>query len=526
MRIMKKYSYEITLICISVFLIRYLFTAGFIPTHDGEYHLIRFYEFTKMLRSGHLFPRWAPGLNSGYGMPIFNFFYPFPNYIGSLFHMLGLSLVRSFQLTLAIGYISAMLFCFTWLGILFDKKHALVGAVLSGLVPYWFVNMYVRGSIGEVLGIMWVFLFLYLTEKRSYIFSSVVFALLILTHNIAALLFAPLLLLYCFFRNRSLMPIFIGIGVSTYFWLPAFVESRYVTGLNTVTYSDHFPDIYELLVPSWGTAFSGSAGLGNKMSFQIGIMPLAVLLVGIVMVVKKRMDKKLSALFISTAVVVLLLMTKYSKLLWDIFTPLQFIQYPWRLLLYVITITGFFGAAIASRVKKAWSVVVIVLFSFLLIHKYSIPVVYEPRSDEHYLTRRNFTDGTSSLGNGFTTVWIPWIQDRATASAQIIQGSGRIVSTIIKPVQHEFTINADTEVMVRDNTTYFPGWRVYANGKEVEIDYQTNGIIQYGLPEGTHDIEVVFRNSKTRTIASSISLVSLLSLAIWSILKHRYEDRN
>ena len=77
------------LISAVLFAVLPLFLPGFIPTHDGEYHLIRFYEFEKMLRAGHWVPRWAPGLNSGYGIPLFNFFYPFPNYIGALFHSLG-----------------------------------------------------------------------------------------------------------------------------------------------------------------------------------------------------------------------------------------------------------------------------------------------------------------------------------------------------------------------------------------------------------------------------------------------------
>ena len=42
-----------------------LFGRSYIPTHDGEYHIIRIVEFAKMLGEGNIVPRWAPELNSG-----------------------------------------------------------------------------------------------------------------------------------------------------------------------------------------------------------------------------------------------------------------------------------------------------------------------------------------------------------------------------------------------------------------------------------------------------------------------------
>ncbi|MEK7073761.1 MAG: hypothetical protein AAB960_00340, partial [Patescibacteria group bacterium] len=59
-----------------------LFGSRFIPTHDGEYHIIRFWQFFTGLASGQWFPRWAPDLNNGLGIPLFTFNYPFPSYIG------------------------------------------------------------------------------------------------------------------------------------------------------------------------------------------------------------------------------------------------------------------------------------------------------------------------------------------------------------------------------------------------------------------------------------------------------------
>ncbi len=82
-----------------------LLNSGYIPTHDGEYHIIRFWQFYKMLSLGNWFPRWAPDLNSGYGIPLFNYVYPLPNYISAIFHFIGFSLTDSLKMVLFTGFI-------------------------------------------------------------------------------------------------------------------------------------------------------------------------------------------------------------------------------------------------------------------------------------------------------------------------------------------------------------------------------------------------------------------------------------
>src|SRR5581483_4214885 len=80
-----------------------LFHSGLFPTHDGEYHVIRFYEFYKVINSGDWYPRWAPDLNFGYGVPLFNYVYPFPNYVASFLHIFHISFIDGFKLNMAVA---------------------------------------------------------------------------------------------------------------------------------------------------------------------------------------------------------------------------------------------------------------------------------------------------------------------------------------------------------------------------------------------------------------------------------------
>ena len=167
---MKKVIALITIIAV-LYAVLPLFGKNYIPTHDGEYHIIRFWQFAKMLSSGYVFPRWAPDLNSGYGIPLFMFHYPFPNYIGALFHLFGISFVDSFKLELAFGYLMAVFACFLWLSRLFRLFAAFVGTVIFSVIPYWFVDIYVRGSVGEVWAIAWFFVALVALERKSFLFT-------------------------------------------------------------------------------------------------------------------------------------------------------------------------------------------------------------------------------------------------------------------------------------------------------------------------------------------------------------------
>jgi len=351
-----------------------LLGKGYIPTHDGEYHIIRFIEFFRMLSAGYWFPRWAPTLNSGYGMPVFLFHYPLPNYIGAFFLSIGIDAVYAFKLSLAFGYIISSIFAFLWLRKLFGVKAALTGALISSFVPYWFVDIYVRGSVGEVWAIAFVFAALMFLEYRRLILFACAIAGLILSHNILAMLFIPFLLGYAYFQNRRyILGIFFGIVLTAYFWIPALFERGYVVGLNIVNFHEHFIQLYEFLIPSWGTGFSGAVFGINKMSFQIGMIPLAVLVGSIIFGLKEK-DLKVRRLYWYFLLVLLSavsLMFPWATYIWDHVTFITYVQFPWRFLSFVIPVVAFIGAYVSNHIRmRFWSIAFIgvaVLFSYSYI---------------------------------------------------------------------------------------------------------------------------------------------------------------
>lgn len=507
----------------ALFAVRALFAPGFLPTHDGEYHLIRFYEFATMLSAGYLFPRWAPNLNSGYGVPLFNFHYPFPNYFGAVYHFLGVSYPDAVKLVLATGYLTAVVCCFVWLSKLFDKKSATVGTIVFSFIPYWFVDIYVRGAVGEVLGLMWVMLAFASVERGWKIVTSVSIGLLIISHNIMAFLFLPVLLVYIFYRNRSFIVSFvIGIGLAAYFWIPALFERRYVTGLNSVNVVDHFPDLAQLLVPVWGTGFSEAGNPRGEMSFQIGLVSLLVLAVIALMFIPKdkkedKIKKRMAIGFFSLCLGAFFLLQEGSIGVWQLFPILSNIQYPWRLLSFFLPSIGFLTAWIISRSRFRLTWVILAFFSIVSVWSYTKPVIYAPRSDSYYLSRLNFTDGTSSLGNSFSTIWSPWKKTRPRQKIEIIHGDAVANGLTASPVDYAFSVVSSTISRIRVNTLYYPGWTVLVNNKKTPIDYASGGIIQFDILPGASTVNVFFTETPLRKLADAVSMGSLFILLIFSV---------
>jgi len=498
-----------------------LFGSSYIPTHDGEYHIIRFVEFYRMLSQGYWFPKWAPTMNSGYGIPIFLFHYPLPNYVGAFFQFLGRNAVDAFKLSMGLGYVLSYISCFIWLRKLFGTKAAAFGTVLAGCVPYWFVDMYVRGSVGEIWAIALLFMALVSIEYKRLIFCSFIIGALVVSHNILAMLFVPFLVGYMFIRNKQFFPaIFFGLGLASFFWIPALFERQYVVGLNTVDFREHFVALYELLIPSWGTEFSGAAFGGNKISFQIGIIPLGILILSFFVFFRSK-EKEMKQLCIYIACVMLCsiaCMLPWSKFLWEYITPLQFIQYPWRLLSFLIPCIAFLGAYSAKKIGKTFLFACIGIAAFVFSFHYMSPVLYAPRDTWYYLSRPNFTDGTSSMGNSFSTIWTGWKSKRPQYLIEVLNGkvSGGITTNTF--LTKTFTIASAQGADVYMSILYYPGWEVLVDKKSVPIDYKTDGTIRFSVASGSHHIVVHFGETLIRTVANFISLVSLVWLLGWGIL--------
>ncbi len=537
---MKRFLPVFCILFFSFIAVRSLLISGLPPTQDGEYHVIRFYEFDKTLRAGDLYPRWAADLNNGYGVPLFNYVYPLPNYIASFFHLFGISFIDAFKLNMFFASIVGSICMYLWSKIFWGEMGGIVSAVFYTFAPYHFVDIYIRGSVGEVWALSFFPAFLWCITKffgekkdRYKILSGVFLALVIFSHNILALMFFPFILSYmglliCMGKNKkylilnSLYIILLGLGLSAIFWLPAIFEINYVLGLQIYDIKNNFPQLYQLLIPSWGSGFS-NGDLPNQMSLQIGVANMLSFFGSIIaffVFVKKKqtiISFRIRILFfLSWAAVIFFLMLSVSLPIWEHIPFMNYFQFPWRLLsLEILTL-----AFLAGSLVKVWGnkifFIVVVAFPIVLGIGYAKPPFYFNRNDAYYISRSNFIDGTNSPGDLFNTIWFQ--KGTKKQKEKISIANGQIITALIRPTLYQYTISSKSGSQVTINTAYFPGWSVFIDTKKVNI-YPTNkGLMAFNVSSGVHKITIQLKNTLIQKFAIFMSFLSVLFTVIYCII--------
>jgi len=284
----------IALIGLSILPLLSLIHTGLPVTHDGPDHVARIANFYQSLSEGNIIPRWAGNLNWGYGHPILMFLYPLPSYVASLFHFLGLSFVDSTKAVFGFSFVASVLFMYLWAGRKWGTAVGFLTALLYGFAPYRFIDLNVRGAIGEHVAFIFPPLIFYCIDRLNESLSasgrkrntiscnftglSLSIAGLILAHNAISLMVLPLIflyILYVYFFEAENKPKFLTFGVlsvvmgfllSVFYWIPALLEGKYtlrdiVTKGETVK---RFVSFSTLLYSPWnyggGDDFSKSVG--------------------------------------------------------------------------------------------------------------------------------------------------------------------------------------------------------------------------------------------------------------------------
>jgi uncharacterized membrane protein len=515
-----------------------LLHSGLPLTHDGVDHVARIANFYQNLNEGIIIPRWAANLNWGYGHPVLMFLYPLPSYSASFFHFFGFSLVNSVKIVFGFAFILSGLTMFLWINEAWGSYPALIAGLLYLYAPYRFVDLYVRGAIGEHLAFVFPPLILYfllrLTKKNNYFYivgASISLSGLILSHNAISIMFIPIIILYflylfwqskqrIFLLKNFIFILILGFGISSFFWIPAFFEGKY-TLRNIVTsgdYSTRFVEIKDFFSTLW------SYGGTTLLSKQVGVVHWIILFLSIPITIFFFMKNLSKGVILLGSIIIFLsslfIMTGYSVYLWNQFSIIQKFQFPWRFLSITIFITAVMGGMLISVFRRKLQLIfcIIIFISLLIANQaYWHAQSYSDKPESFYTTIYN---GTTDTGES-SPVWsVRFMEQRAKAHAEIISGKAAIDETERKTTEHIYRINAKTKAQIRENTLYFPGWTVLVDGKNIPVEFQdahSRGIMTFWVDRGIHTISVNFTETKLRLISDTISLVSLFFLVLMYI---------
>lgn len=511
LHIHKKYLIFIGIIILfSIPAILPLFHAGFFKTDDGDWMVIRFSAFYQALRDGQFPVRFLPRLNFDYGYPVANFLYPGFMYLGTPIHLLGFGFVSTIKIILGGSVVFSGIFCFLWLRKLFFQFPAIVGSLLYVYAPYHLYDLYVRGSVGEMLALCIVPFIFWQFERKSIVLSALGLAFLILSHNTLAVLFFPVFFLYGYIRfvgsdsKRFVNLVYtflLAIGVAAFFWIPAIMDLKYTVFSKTV-------------VSEWKEYFA----FRDMGIWGMGLLLLSgVLLLAYIKISKKKDSTQhiLVYLFSGMLFTSLFLNLPVSSVIWEIL-PISFIQFPFRLLsLQIISVTflvPFFLQFFSKKRQYMLGVIVFFLLSSpnLFILK---PLEYSDKGDGFYSTNED----TTTVKREYMPIWVERIPEMRPISKIELQ-DGRILSQSIRSNQIVLTVSTLNNTNLGVNTVYFPGWYAKVDGAPVPIMHE-RGIIQLVIPKGEHTIEIFWKETPLRTLSNGISIGSILVLLFFAYKK-------
>ena len=531
--------------------------------HD-DMQMVRQLEFEKCLKDGQIPCRWTPDLGFGYGYPLFNFYPPFPSFVGQIFRTLSFSFAQSIKFTAVTQFILAALFMYILASSLFGKFGGFIAALFYTYVPYHALNIYVRGAMNEAWAAVFfplIFFFarkIILKNKSSDVVGlAISFAFLLLSHNPMVLTFTPILFVWVLFwlwqtyglNIKKMIPIFIKLVISgvlsallaAFFTIPLLTETKY-TQVDSMfqgyySFSAHFVSLKQMFLSNYWNDGGSIWGPNDTMSFMVGFVHwILAILIGLYFIITSIKNKKIDNKLLLPVLLILMgfgaafLAHEKSTFIWGILTFLQKIQFPWRFLNHTAFLFSLAAGILPYICRKIFPkkialiptiLVLIILFATNISHFY--PVHSGPITDaekfsglnwERQITASIYDYLPKTAGTAAKSEATPYI-DNIEPKEALINMSGQKKGT--DWLYFNLFLNKDAKITI--SQLAFPNFEITDKGQK--IDYQIEpelGRMVINLKAGDHQIYVKLQNTPVRTVSNYISLFAWLGLMFYLLI--------
>ena len=575
----------LALVAASSFLTR----SGLPRQTDAELHVYRAAELGHTLRSGALYPRWAPDLYYGYGYPIFNYYAPLTYYLSNAFDLLpGVDIVGGVKAVFVLGLLVASAGAYLLGRELFGPAPGVIAAASFTFAPYIvFVDPHARGDLAEHFAICLVPLSFYAFHRllsgvggwRAFFGSVLSLAAIVFSHNLLGLVASALLLGYWSWfvllgRGRAwagwgILAFVVAAMLIAFFWLPFLLE-RNAIKLDVIDsegghfdFHNHFLTLGELLAPSpvldlGATAPRFPYNLG-LVQWLLALPALAVMTFGVKRALRERGRGEKEAVrqggrlcpaallrplsfFLLMAIALVFLMLPTSAIIWERIPGMRYFQFPWRFiapanLMLAVCAAGGISLLPAGRWLHRGTAT-----GLLAILLFALPTLYPPMWSPDFggvspqdiiaWEKEYHALGTTSTGD-FLPVDaalapihpMPSLVESYAQSGPVdrvnraVLPDGATVEIVDQRACYDrFSVYTPKEFVFRLYIFYFPGWHVYIDGQDAEIDVAgPEGFITVVMPEGAHDVLVRFEDTPPRTAGWIVSAIGLAGLVIATI---------
>ena len=547
--------------------------ATTIPTADvymwwGHYMLfpvVDVYEICKIWSAdgfGHV--PWFPDYCFEYGYPYLTLYGPLGFYIGAIFHFfLGLDYGPATKLSFYTSLYLSGLFVYAFVYTIGSRERwprlawwALAAATVYALTRYHLTDIFVRSVLGEswawaaLPGVYWGMELTRHRRLQGLLLTSVMYAGLLLSHNITALWASLFIAIYSLLTARDLKwPLTVaasgvlGTAMSAFFWYPALQLAKLTQKAGDVAAMWGTPKQLHWQSIFWRQYFVEALGYGARipgtddtLGVNLGFAVLIAVILSVIAVFQRGLraaPRQRLALFLLLTFLVLFIMS--PQMPWGKIPAIfHYLQFPWRLLIF----TSFFGAAVvamASPVIDRWIHPAIltglaVIFAIPTLPMILMPPVIKQMPPEqlvkwnHRWERKGIYAGTAV--QEFTPKWVHgeylnprFLEEHPIPKNRLTVTSGDLVcdSYTHQGCLYEYSYKANVDLEARIAVFYWPGWELRIDGKPQSgnVKLGADGLVSVNLPAGSHRAELRYNLSPE---GKSARIFSSAAAGIWLII--------
>ncbi|MDP3941923.1 MAG: 6-pyruvoyl-tetrahydropterin synthase-related protein [bacterium] len=504
--------------------------------------------FYQSLRDGQIIPQWADILCGGFGCPQFSFLYILPYYIISFFHFVGFSFLTSTKIFLIASYIGSGITMFVFMKDLTKNAlAALTSAIFYLFAPYHLVDMHFRVSIGEVLAFVILPFFFYASKKtvteKNYLWifiNALVLSFLILTHQVISTASIPFIVAYAVTLAvspkkytgaliRFFISLLVGLFLSCFYWLPILFEAKFVSYfyMKNVTFESFIGFFYAPW--RYGFLFQGPTG---HLSFLLGYAQIAVIVISVFLFVKKKVKasvKTFFQFFLVSFFILFFLIQSPMKPIVDHLPIVNNFQMVYRMLLILMFFVSALSGFLSLLIKKKYIYLLCAIAILSTILNWGNRRMIPEITDQHL---RSDMIGSSNGHDLIVPKWVDtkysWNIQKPNEPLQLLSGTAITEQISHTSNSREYLVKADTQVKIKENTFFFPGWKLYVNGNEEKFTYedsQYSGVMVFFLPKGLYDIQFVYTDTPIRQAAKIISVFTFILMISFLFAKLAKNNR-
>jgi len=527
------------------------------------------------LRAGVFPARWMPDGAYGLGYPFFNYYAALPYYLAAGLVLWGWGPIVGLKVAQVLGFLASGAAMYALGRRAFRHRvSAFLASVSYVYVPFHLVNVYVRGdSLSELYAFAWYPLLGWaLLRLRSCVSGGNVLLLgaayggLILTHNISALIATPIVVAYALLllftqggpkvsRRRFLLAGLagglLGLGLSSWFWLPALLERHLVQLQEMTTGYFHFAGHFrgaDLIQRKW--LFDYIIGQ-DRTPFCMGLVQAVLAALGSLALVggwiRQRRIAPQGAFALALLLLTTLCITPLSNPLWKHVPLLPMVQFPWRFLslqaVFTALLTGCLAEAWRWRNPGRWWIAIMLSAVLMAAALGSLRPEWLAigEADVTPDRLRLYEYFTASIGTTVRWEYLPCTVETRPFTSAVYLNRGRKPPPMaiegelaeahlldMGPTWETWDIAvASSQAYLAFYTHYFPGWQAIVDGSPRCLSPVKGwGTIGLGLSQGRHRVTLHLGRTPLRRAAELTSLLALIvALGLLALEVHRWSQK-